>query len=441
MTLAEEKEKFKSAVKLILKDKLSKNIETLKGYRIKIIERYNGLIRYCAGKYKLVNEEKQQAILTACENAKDKLEECLIRLNCVYELSEETFDELDEENISEPRITESSDTETASEADAIEGNNSELDQETNQVEMSVAMTSAEFLRMASGHLNKSYSGDPMALTSFTDSVRLLLTLATSNELKAFLAQFVKTKIDGRAREFISAQDNTVERIIAALETNIRPDNSKVICGRILSLKLSNSNQEDFATKAEELAEAFRRSLVVEGVTHVKATEMAVDKTVELCRANARSELVKSVLEATAFTTPKDVIAKLLTQIDKAKQESQILAYQKMTDRNKNSGQNSSQNYGNHKGRGNRGQRGGNHSRGGHNNYNNGYHNNGGYQNNQNRRGGSHHRGNSRGGYRGNHNNSNGYQNGQSNVRVVYQSGNGEEAQQVQMGASNNNQYQ
>lgn len=433
MPLVEERQKFGEVAKLIVKAKLSKNIDTLRSYRKKIIIAYNAFASYCLGKYQLVNDKDKEIIESNFYAVRTKLVECLERLNCSYVLGKELFARLKEEEVSEPTV--------AFTPDPSQGNASpvDLEEEQNTIQntiqnrntnMSTEMSTADFLRMASGHINKTYSGDPLALTSFIDSVKLLQTLATSDALRTFLVAFLKTKIDGRAREFISETDTTVAAILGKLRENIKPDNSKVIEGRILSLKLSTSNQEEFAAKAEELSEAFRRSLVMEGVTPTKANEMSVDKTVELCRANARSDLVKSVLEATAFANPKDVIAKLLTQVDKAKNENQILAYKKMTDRNKNFGQN----YNRHRGRGNRGGRGGNNSRGG---YHNGNGNNNGnnYNNNNNNNRGGNHR---RGGNRGYHNNNNGYNNNnQSNVRVVQQSGNGETPHNMQMGAHSN----
>lgn len=158
------------------------------------------------------------------------------------------------------------------------------------------------------------------------TIGLLETLATTTELKTFLASFVRTKIDGRAREYLSDTDNTTKLIITSLKKNIKPDSSKVIEGRMLSLRLNASNQAEFSEKAESTAEALRRSLIIEGMTPIKATEIAVDKTIELCRNNARTDLVKSVLEATAYESPKEVIAKLLTQMDKARKENQILSF-------------------------------------------------------------------------------------------------------------------
>lgn len=58
--------------------------------------------------------------------------------------------------------------------------------------------------------------------------------------------------------------------------------------------------------------------------------MAIEKTIEVCRRKTTSPLIKSVLKASVFESPKDVVVKLITQIDKTKAESQILSYQRST---------------------------------------------------------------------------------------------------------------
>lgn len=58
----------------------------------------------------------------------------------------------------------------------------------------------------------------------------------------------------------------------------------------------------------------------------KADELTIERTVELCRINTNSDLVKSVLESTSFDSPKEVIAKLITQSNKVKKDAQVLAF-------------------------------------------------------------------------------------------------------------------
>lgn len=307
------------------------------------------------------------------------------------------------------------------------------------------MNSLELFNAVNRQFKQNYSGDSLGLTSFIDAVDLLSDFATTAVLQANLLKNVTAKLDGRAREFITEDVNSLQDLKNVLRENIVPENSKVIEGRITSLRYAYSRQEEFASKAEELADALRRTLIIEGMTAAKANEISVDKTIQLCRKSTNSDLVKSVLAATAFKSPKEVIAKLITESDVHVKEQQILRFQKFNkgqngnnsgnknkngrDRNKGhkpNGQNNGSNSNNYQGRqynnnyrGRNGQRGrgnGNNRRYNDSNYNNGYQN-GQYQNNY-----------------GNQNN------GGPNVRVAH-SGNESGPQQMNMGAPVNQMFQ
>lgn len=250
-------------------------------------------------------------------------------------------------------------------------------------------------------------------------------------------KYVKAKCEGRAREIVN-DVNTIEDFRNVLRENIFPENSKVIEGRIISLRYAYSRQEEFATKAEELADALRRTLIIEGMTAAKANEISIDKTVQLCRKSANSDLVKSVLASTAFRTPKEVIAKMITESDTHVKEQQILRCQKFG-KNQN-GNNAG--YSGKRGRGNGNQR----NNGQNGNFNNFNSNQGRQNGNYRGRGDQRGRGNNRrydnSNYRGYQNNQ--YQNhgGQNNsgshVRVAH-SGNEAGPQQMNMGAAPMNQ--
>lgn len=81
-----------------------------------------------------------------------------------------------------------------------------------------------------------------------------------------------------------------------------------------------------AEQAEELADALRRTFVIEGISAEKANEMAVEKTVEMCRASTRSDLVKSVLPSTTFEDAKTVIAKYIIETSAEIKERKVLAF-------------------------------------------------------------------------------------------------------------------
>lgn len=89
-----------------------------------------------------------------------------------------------------------------------------------------------------------------------------------------------TKLEGKALEAVDSSDN-LTAIVESLKKNIKPDSSKVVLGRMLAMKLNKLGSQEYAAKAEELAEALQRSLIIEGINREKAKEMVIDKTVEI----------------------------------------------------------------------------------------------------------------------------------------------------------------
>lgn len=132
--------------------------------------------------------------------------------------------------------------------------------------------------------------------------------------------FVKRCISGRTLEYIPEDADTIAKIKKALKDNIKPESSDVVEGKMMALRVRNNNFTEFTQEAEKLSEAFRRSLVISGISHELAKEMTIKNTVELCRKTARSEIVKSVLASKNFEQPADVLATLVTQNDAARKE-------------------------------------------------------------------------------------------------------------------------
>ena len=60
-----------------------------------------------------------------------------------------------------------------------------------------------------------------------------------------------------------------------------------------ALSVINRNYSEFSREANDLADAFKRSLVIEGITNT--LEMAVDQMVSVYRLNAKTDLVRSTL--------------------------------------------------------------------------------------------------------------------------------------------------
>lgn len=385
-----EIDKFKVVSKRILKENISVVPATLIKYKEDIVDAYIAFVNYCSNVYNSLQEtddKPKQDILSNLNYIANKFEECLIKLNCKYNISESLFELPDIDTI---KIIGIEIDETVQEE--------ELSVNNNPNNGTMVITTPEFLKLSSATINYRYAGDPLGLPSFIDSIKLLESLATEETLKTLLVSFVKSKLDGKAREYVDDSHDSIQSIITALKANIKPDNSKVVEGRMLALRLGHNTQDEFAQKVEELSESLRRSLIIEGISATKATEMAIEKTIDLCRSQTKNEIVKAVLESSTFTSTKDVVAKLLTQNDKAKKEHQVLVYR--ANRNQAPNQNRSNN--NNRGRGRGNHNNNNSNRGSHNDqYNRNSHSNNNSHNN-----GHNHQNNNRGRGRGSYNNYN-----------------------------------
>lgn len=268
-------------------------------------------------------------------------------------------------------------------------------------------STSDFLKLAATIINYKFEGDPLKLKAFLADVDLVYE-ATEAANRALCFTFIKRCLSGKALECITDEDDTIEKIKTALKDNIKPESSDVIEGRMMALRVRKGNFTEFTQEAEKLAEAFRRSLVVSGISRAKAQEFTIKKTIELCRKTARFETAKSVISSTKYEQPSEVLATLVTQNEIAKREKAESDAQK----NKQ-GQNKNNTQYNKNGR--RFGRGG--GRGGQNQYN-------GNGSNQNFRQNGNRDNNQRGNYRGNGQNR-GYQNrgGRPEHTIRFVSGN------------------
>lgn len=256
-------------------------------------------------------------------------------------------------------------------------NDNPLEDPTTMSTLSVS----EFYRMASQNINRNYGGDPMQLEPFINSVRLLQTIDDKSAHTELLKKNFISKLEGKALQIVP-KEKPLDDILSALEPKIKPDNSDVILGRIITLKFSGMTPRVFSKEAELLADAFHRSLILEGATIDMANKMTVKQTVKMCKNNTKSAHVKSVLDSTTFKEPKEVISKLITVQDEQDIERQVLSFNRQGNFRRNNGHNNRFNSGNNSN--------------GHNN-----------SRNQNfRQNNSNWRGNSRGRGRGNHQNFN-----------------------------------
>lgn len=360
---------FKRAVKRIpFHREISANENTLCEQKNDLLNAYNILITYCKEIFESLKQEDKGNLIENLKGFRNKFHKCLTRIKFKVEYT------LGSENNIFLTITESNITK-------------------------VEMEAVEFLRLCAQTINRNFTGDPLSLNSFINSIKLLETVQGNHE--KILTQFITTKLEGKALESVPSTPKNVKEIIESLRNAIKPDSSKVIESKMLALRLDNTKLQDYTTQVEQFAENLQRSLIVEGISQLKAKSMAVEKTIEICKKSAKTDIVKAVIAASSFNDPKEVLAKFITESAEIK-EHKVLAYGKNNSNHGNKYGN--KNYYNNRGRGNnRGSFRGN-FRG---NYK-GQHNN------------SYYRGNNRNyfqnNYRGNHN---GYHNNSNNRYVRY----------------------
>lgn len=174
-----------------------------------------------------------------------------------------------------------------------------------------------------------YRGDSNGLNAFLTAIDLANDI-TEPEQQPILVKYIKTKLEGIALEAIPENVLTANNIVDALRSKIKTENSKVVLGRYMALRAERSSLTKFQTDAEELSDQLRRAYISEGMTQQLAEKMTIDKTVDMCRLSAKTNLVKSVLASSDFKNPKDVLAKLITESTAENSENSILYYRSNT---------------------------------------------------------------------------------------------------------------
>lgn len=399
------RETFIKHTKKVLKRKITTNVEKHKEYVKDITESFNAIITFL--KEAKLSESQSALYSVEISNLRTKLTRCWGKLNITAELPASRLQKLELNELYDSIIVED------------DSNNSEISENSSSDSETenMASTDMDCIRAFGNTINKNYEGDPLALDAFINSIELL-KLACPAGKENLLLQFIKTRLAGKARECVPTEVASLDEITQKLRTTIKPEGSKVISGRMLALKLDQKRVQDYSKQAEDLADAFQRSLVVEGIPHAKAKEMTVDKTIEMCRASAKSDMVRSVLAAASFKEPNEVIAKLIVESSNDKNEKQVFAYQK---------------YQNNKFGNNRNEHG--YRRYNNNKYNNSNHSRG--------RGRGKHNGRGRGGYQNgqNYNQRHGQNNGNSGGRYNVRYTEGTQPQQMSLGFQNTPDHQ
>lgn len=116
--------------------------------------------------------------------------------------------------------------------------NSQENLNLNQANM--AQSPKDFLSVAGQIFNYKYNGDALKLESFLTDIELVVELAAENNADLCL-KFVKSKLESRALECMPDEIADIRSITDALKATIKPENSKIVEGKIMALRLEKGN--------------------------------------------------------------------------------------------------------------------------------------------------------------------------------------------------------
>lgn len=199
-----------------------------------------------------------------------------------------------------------------------------------------------FYNLCARTFTEAYAGDPLALKPFINQINMAQRMCQNDGHEAILKDFIMSHVKGLASDILPADPDSIETIKKTLLAKIKPENSKVVKGKLMALKADRNNLTEYTKKAEQLAQSLKRSLILENIPYDNANKMVIDDTIELCRANTNSVLVKaSLINPTAFKDAREVLAQYVIETRKDDGEKRILSLgQTNSNSNRNSGNNS-----------------------------------------------------------------------------------------------------
>lgn len=327
---------FETVKKRILKQNLSKNPVTLNKYRTDIVEVYNNLANYCKIARATCDDTQKKILKTTYADIRAKLFRCLNKLGCIFRIEDVYYAILDINEVGLPRIPES---ETIEEP--------EIDLDISYIFKMADITVIDFLKLCGETIPTHFNGDPLLLMPFLNSIDLLNSVASSagnaNVLTATLINFIKARLTSKSLDNLTTTDVTIDDIKNRLTNTTKPDNEKIVRGKMAALRMDRNSMADFSKQAENLADALKRSLTIDGIPSEKANQMVIDETIVMCKNSARSDYVKAVLASATYKNAKEVVAKFVVEVGNEKADKQVLAFRSNNYAKKQNGQYRGQN--------------------------------------------------------------------------------------------------
>lgn len=207
--------KFDNVTKRILQNRpLSTKKEKRNEYIKLLVENYNTIISYTSLNIEQLSETTKTNTFKRIIHCRQLLVKCFDRLESRIKVPHDIF------------LFELVSYEGLSEADTkidleTEEENTEIKEGTTgrkffETEMATIDQKKSFISLCSGIIRENYDGNPLALESFLDKINLIQDLTEENLNSTFIS-FVKSKLEGKAREALPENVNTIESIKTALK--------------------------------------------------------------------------------------------------------------------------------------------------------------------------------------------------------------------------------
>lgn len=181
------------------------------------------------------------------------------------------------------------------------------------------MDKLKFLNTASSLL-KPFDGKSDELDSFIRNINLIQQVA-DGDLKPFFLEFVKGRITGTVGNACSSAIS-IDQLISTLRSTVKSESPRVVESRLDALYFDHRNLSEFSAEAEKIGNKYLDALVNEGCSRQFATQLTINKIVEICRKSARNDNIKCILASSTYQTHVDVLTKFRTEISSFKKENQ-----------------------------------------------------------------------------------------------------------------------
>ena len=213
---------------------------------------------------------------------------------------------------------------------SIEDDDSDIEIEDNMAPPSTI----EFINAYSKFVPE-FDGKVSNLTRFLDALNFIDDNKETHENTA--VRMIKTKLIGKARDYITDDDNTIKLIRDKLKNNIKGETTKSLNTKLLAVRQLNKTANEYVKEIEEITDSLKTAYITEGLTPSLAETYSTDCAVKAMIKNANNDKVKLLMEAGEFSDLNQAVTKFVSASTDTKSHSVLYMSNRnfYNDRNRN----------------------------------------------------------------------------------------------------------